>query len=49
MNAEEIIETLHRIRREVASNYEDLDLVESDRWEINRLLKDALILLGEEE
>jgi hypothetical protein len=49
MDLQEIIEILHRIRRELSSNYEDLDLVESCRKETCDVLKEALILLGEED
>ena len=48
MSLEEIIETIHRIRRELSNNYEDLDLVERCREEACDVLKDALIILGEE-
>lgn len=49
MDIEEIIETIHRIRRELSNNYEDLDLLESCREESCSLLKKVLTLLGEED
>lgn len=46
MTIEEIIETIHKIRREVYNNYDDIELPEQDRDSINDSLKDVLIILG---
>lgn len=48
MSKEEIIYELHRIRREIANNYDDLDFIESERDSINEYLKEALDILEKE-
>ena len=45
MSKEEIIYELHRIRREIANNYYDLDFSEKEREDINEYLKESLNIL----
>lgn len=48
MSKEEIIYELHRIRRELANNYDDLDFSERERDDISGYLKEALDILEKE-
>ena len=45
MDKEEIIYELHRVRREIANNYDDLDFSEREKDDINEYLKEALNIL----